>query len=188
MRAGGVGAARSRAGRGAFFGARRADSLRSSQLPRRDRARLPVRRAVAWAVAVGVVAGGAVVANGPLAEAAPGPNPQVEFSLARVFDGTGHGTSSASFVNSANGFAPGDDTATDGVVRPTACGGDSGACRVTLTTPQWFAFPLPVLGGATVLGILAWGGLIVAVGLLAAVLRRRRGPHADGSAPAESMN
>jgi hypothetical protein len=59
---------------------------------------------------------------------------------------------------------------------------------VTLTTPQWFAFPLPVLGGATVLGILAWGGLIVAVGLLAAVLRRRRGPHADGSAPAESMN
>lgn len=75
-----------------------------------------LRRALAWTAAGAVLAGGIVVVNGPLAAAAPGPNPSVELSLARVFDGTGHGTSQASFVNTANGFVPGDDTATDGIV------------------------------------------------------------------------
>ena len=43
--------------------------------------------------------------------------------LRKVYDGTGHGTKSQTFVNSDNGFAPGDDTPTDGVV---ASGDDVG--------------------------------------------------------------
>ncbi|MCI1901240.1 MAG: hypothetical protein LKI93_00675 [Bifidobacteriaceae bacterium] len=40
----------------------------------------------------------------------------LDVSLQKTYDGTGQGTNSASYVNSANGFAPGDDTPTDGVV------------------------------------------------------------------------
>lgn len=37
-------------------------------------------------------------------------------SVTKQYDGTGHGTSAASFVNTANGFAPGDDTPSGGFV------------------------------------------------------------------------
>ncbi len=84
--------------------------------PRRAAVRGVLRRCAAWVAVVALLAGGGVAVTAGLAYAAPGPNPQTEMSFAKVFDGTGHGTSSASFVNTANGFAPGDDTATDGVV------------------------------------------------------------------------
>lgn len=42
--------------------------------------------------------------------------PYATASLVKVADGTGHGTAAQTFVNSKNGFAPGDDTPTDGVV------------------------------------------------------------------------
>ena len=84
--------------------------------PRRAAVRGVLRRCAAWVAVVALLAGGGVAVTAGLASAAPGPNPQTEMSFAKVFDGTGHGTSSASFVNTANGFAPGDDTATDGVV------------------------------------------------------------------------
>ncbi len=103
---------------------------------------------------------------------APGLSQQVSYTVTVKDDAYG-----TPLVNSVTG---------DGVVRPTGCGGVQPACKVTLATPQWFAFPLPVLGGATVQGILTWGGLIVAAGLLAAVLwRRRRVPGTVGSAPSE---
>lgn len=37
-------------------------------------------------------------------------------SITKTADGTGHGTSAQTFINSDNGFAPGDDTPDDGVV------------------------------------------------------------------------
>jgi hypothetical protein len=43
-------------------------------------------------------------------------NPWADVSISKVADGTGHGTAAASFVNTGNGFFPGDDTAIDGVV------------------------------------------------------------------------
>lgn len=75
-----------------------------------------LRRSTAWLAAVAVVAGGAVVVTGGLAEAAPGPNPYTDLRVTKTYDGTGHGTAAATFVNTANGFVPGDDIAADGVV------------------------------------------------------------------------
>ncbi len=70
---------------------------------------------------VSALAAFAVVAAGIVfvpstASAAPGPNPSVNISVTKIFDGTGFGTSSATFVNGANGFVPGDNSATDSVV------------------------------------------------------------------------
>jgi len=48
--------------------------------------------------------------------AAPGPNPFMSAIVTLVEDGTGHGTTAQSFVNSQNGFSPGDDAPDDGVV------------------------------------------------------------------------
>src|SRR5690625_4563603 len=48
--------------------------------------------------------------------AAVPPNPHVNLFVEKTFDGTGHNTDTASFVNTANGFVPGDDTPDDGVV------------------------------------------------------------------------
>lgn len=39
-----------------------------------------------------------------------------DVSVSKIADGTGHGTSAQTFVNSKNGFTPGDNTPTDGVV------------------------------------------------------------------------
>lgn len=76
-----------------------------------------VSRVCAGLAAVAILASGLVLAQTPRsAEAAPGPNPNVDIAVTKTFDGTGHGTAAASFVNSANGFSPGDDTASDGVV------------------------------------------------------------------------
>lgn len=50
------------------------------------------------------------------AQAATGPNPFATITLDKQWDGTGFDTDEATFVNSANGFFPGDDNATDGVV------------------------------------------------------------------------
>ncbi len=104
---------------------------------------------------------------------APGLSQQVSYTVTVNNDAYG-----VPLVNSVTG---------DGVVKPTGCGGAQPACKVSLATPQWFAFPLPVLGGATVQGILTWGGLIVAAGLLAAVFwRRRRVPQTAGSSVPEA--
>lgn len=87
-----------------------------------DSGRGPSRAGTARRILGGVAVGSLLVSGlsladvGAPAEAAPGPNPNVTLTIAQVFDGAGHGTPAASFVNSANGFAPGDDTATDGVV------------------------------------------------------------------------
>lgn len=50
------------------------------------------------------------------ATAAVGPNPYASAAVTKTYDGTGHGTAAQSFVNTANGFTPGDDTGSDGVV------------------------------------------------------------------------
>lgn len=50
------------------------------------------------------------------AHAAIGPNPYTDLVVTKLWDGTGHGTPAQTFVTTRNGFAPGDDTPTDGVV------------------------------------------------------------------------
>ncbi|KAB8291990.1 RCC1 repeat-containing protein [Bifidobacterium avesanii] len=62
-----------------------------------------------------MIASVVVAGTASVAEAAP-VNPYADLSITKLADGTGHGTNNASFVNSKNGFAPGDDTPTDGVV------------------------------------------------------------------------
>ncbi|OZG66004.1 SdrD B-like domain-containing protein [Bifidobacterium eulemuris] len=42
--------------------------------------------------------------------------PYASVSVEKLADGTGHGTAAQTFVNSANGFSPGDESADDGVV------------------------------------------------------------------------
>ncbi|MCL1899524.1 MAG: hypothetical protein FWG11_03215, partial [Promicromonosporaceae bacterium] len=69
---------------------------------------------VGAAAAIAALLGGAVVTALPAEAAAP--NPWATAKITLTEDGTGQGTSSATFVNTANGFFPGDDTATDGVV------------------------------------------------------------------------
>src|SRR5699024_671706 len=54
--------------------------------------------------------------NIPTAHANIGPNPHVDVNIQKTFDGTGHGTGSATFVNSDNGYTPGDNTPNDGIV------------------------------------------------------------------------
>lgn len=55
-----------------------------------------------------------------------------QFSLSLVVDGTGHGTTSECFVNSANGFAVGDNTPNDGVV----CNGDKVIYKLSYAFPS----------------------------------------------------
>lgn len=87
------------------------------QRPEISRARGFLRRTGALAATIAVLAGGLVAWQaGSPADAAPGPNPSVALNVTKQYDGTGHGTPSASFVNTANGFSPGDDTPSDGIV------------------------------------------------------------------------
>ncbi|MCL1899782.1 MAG: hypothetical protein FWG11_04575, partial [Promicromonosporaceae bacterium] len=73
------------------------------------------RRGVAGGVASATVA--AIAAATLIAPAgAAVPDPWTTASISLVSTGSGHGTSSASFVNTANGFAVGDDGPYDGVV------------------------------------------------------------------------
>ena len=51
----------------------------------------------------------------PPAAAAP-QDPYASVSLTKSYDGTGHGTDAQTFITSANGFAPADDTPDDGVL------------------------------------------------------------------------
>jgi len=64
-----------------------------------------------------VVLAGSVLSIAPnTAIADIGPNPLVSLNIEKTFDGTGHGTDTATFMTSQNGFKPADDTATDNVV------------------------------------------------------------------------
>jgi alpha-tubulin suppressor-like RCC1 family protein len=82
----------------------------------RESRRAVVRRVLSGVAAAAVVAGGLVAVSAPGATAAPGPNPYTDVRVTKKYDGTGHGTDAASFVNTANGFSPGDDGPSDGVV------------------------------------------------------------------------
>lgn len=82
---------------------------------RRTGGRLGTRLAAA-AGALALVAGGAVVALAPQGEAASGKPTYVTAAMTKVSDGTGHGTENRTFVNSDNGFEPGDNTPDDGVL------------------------------------------------------------------------
>ncbi|NLA64852.1 MAG: hypothetical protein GX862_02755, partial [Leucobacter sp.] len=74
------------------------------------------RRPVAALVATGLFATLALSSTVTAANADVGPNPYAEVLVTKMFDGTGHGTADATYVNSENGFVPGDDSADDGVV------------------------------------------------------------------------
>lgn len=78
------------------------------------------RRMAATAAACAVLLSGLTGLSNPVAA----PKAQADelkpaYATARIVkkaDGTGHGTAAQTFVNSKNGFAPGDDSPTDGVV------------------------------------------------------------------------
>lgn len=74
-----------------------------------------LRRFVAGAGSVALV-GSLLTVSASTAFAVQGPNPFMSATVTKVEDGTGHGSAAQTFVNSANGFSPGDDTPTDGVV------------------------------------------------------------------------
>ena len=87
------------------------------------KARIAMRRAVAAAVGVATMAAVMVAPQVALAadagngaKATASTNPYVDVTITKVADGTGHGTAAQTFVNSKNGFTPGDNTPTDGVV------------------------------------------------------------------------
>lgn len=50
------------------------------------------------------------------ANAAVGADPKASVSIEKISDGSGHGTKAQTFINSNNGYSPGDNTPTDGVV------------------------------------------------------------------------
>lgn len=80
---------------------------------------------------VAMLAAGTLVGVGLPATAAadPAPNPYVNATVEKLWDGTGHDSKATStFIRSENGFAPADDTETDGVV----ASGDTVAYRVVL--------------------------------------------------------
>lgn len=95
----------------------------------------PVASTSATAPVKSAVKPQAKVAAGPVAAAAAVPSNTVtltnggntfNFSVTTLSDGTGQGTAAQCFINSANGYTPGDNTATDGY----ACLGDSVTYRV----------------------------------------------------------
>lgn len=63
-----------------------------------------------------ILAGSVLSIAPPKAIADIGPNPLASLTLEKTFDGTGHGTDTATFITSQNGFKPADDTPTDNVV------------------------------------------------------------------------
>jgi hypothetical protein len=73
-----------------------------------------MRRLVAFGVAAATLASGLITAA--VINADTGTNPHVKATITKVSDGTGHGTAAQTFITSANGYAVGDDTPTDGVV------------------------------------------------------------------------
>ncbi|MCF2706758.1 LPXTG cell wall anchor domain-containing protein [Arcanobacterium haemolyticum] len=88
--------------------------------------------------------------SAPASAAAPGPNPYANATLSAEYDGTGQDTPSQTFVTTKNGFVPGDDTSTDGVV---ASGdlvglrskiviepGVARAIQVRYTIPTWLEY------------------------------------------------
>ena len=76
------------------------------------------RKLVGILTVLGLLVPGLLVALtlAPPAQAEIGPNPHASLKVVKTFDGTGHGTPGQTFVNTFNGFTPGDDTSTDGVV------------------------------------------------------------------------
>ncbi|WP_028709691.1 SdrD B-like domain-containing protein, partial [Propionicicella superfundia] len=75
-----------------------------------------MRRCAALGAALSLVFAMLGVVTPRTAAAAPGPNPYVTVSVTKAYDGTGFGNGTATFVNTANGFSPGDDNDHDGVV------------------------------------------------------------------------
>lgn len=63
-----------------------------------------------------MIVGSALMINNVNAATEDAPNPFTNVTVKKVSDGTGHGTSTQTFITSKNGYKPGDDTATDGVV------------------------------------------------------------------------
>lgn len=76
------------------------------------------RARIAACAATVATAGAALVAASlpTTAAAATAPAPYATAELTKISDGTGHGTPAQTFITSDNGFAPADDTPTDGVV------------------------------------------------------------------------
>lgn len=113
-------------------------------LPRRFARSLPARLLLGLFVMLLAVSGGVQLGQALPAQAAPAQpaaaampvvmasqpttvtnyvmgDTTVSMSLTRTFTGTGHGTADACFINAANGYTPGDETAADDYV----CLGDS---------------------------------------------------------------
>ncbi|MFT3942632.1 MAG: SdrD B-like domain-containing protein [Ancrocorticia sp.] len=78
-----------------------------------------MKKFVLCALALLVSLGGLLVPTVPVGAAAP--DPYATISLTKIYDGTDHNAAdgnkpNGTFVNSANGYIPGDDSATDGIV------------------------------------------------------------------------
>lgn len=75
-----------------------------------------LRKSFSIILAAGLVILGLTSVNTIDASAAVSPNPYVQPVIQKIYDGTGQGTPSGTFINKDNGYFPGDNTPTDGVV------------------------------------------------------------------------
>lgn len=71
---------------------------------------------ITLALILTLFAGGVVSVVNPANAVSGNDDPYTSLQLTKKYDGTGHGTPNATFVNTKNGYYPGDDTPTDGVV------------------------------------------------------------------------
>ncbi|MEZ5161082.1 MAG: hypothetical protein R2709_10315 [Marmoricola sp.] len=98
------------------------------------------RKLVGILTVLGLLVPGLLVALtlAPRLQAEIGPNPHASLKVVKTFDGTGHGTPGQTFVNTINGFTPGDDTSTDGVVSSQDTVGYEVSLRVEAgPAPRW---------------------------------------------------
>ena len=76
----------------------------------------PIARTSAGLAAAAILLAGLGTATARHAQASDGKPAYASATVTTIADGTGHGTNAQTFVNSKNGFAPGDDSPHDGVV------------------------------------------------------------------------
>lgn len=76
----------------------------------------PIARTSAGLAAAAILLAGLGTATARHAQASDGKPAYASATVTTIADGTGHGTNAQTFVNSKNGFTPGDDSPHDGVV------------------------------------------------------------------------
>lgn len=70
----------------------------------------------ATVIAFGGLVSASLMGDDGEANAAEADNPYASSTITKVYDGTGQGTPDGTFINKANGYSPGDNSPTDGVV------------------------------------------------------------------------